>query len=962
MNSYFSKNYRKIEYPKADGMNSGLRNAQLGAIHSISSFFTLNKAKAAIVVMPTGSGKTTVLMMTPYVLESNKVLVITPSKLVRSQVSEEFSTLKILIKVNVFSDRINKPRVFEMKSLYKEDHDNQIENSDVIVATPQVGLSLSRAENIRNKFDLVLIDEAHHVPAKTWTEILENVNEAKHVLFTATPFRMDNKRIRGDFVYNYPLSQAYKDGIFGEIQYIPISNAQNKDYLIAKKAESIFLLDREKGYEHFLMVRASSKDRAKKLQGLYNSETILNLQRIDSSMSSKTVHKIIDQLRSKELDGIICVDMLGEGFDFPNLKIAAIHDPHKSLANTLQFIGRFARTNADNIDVAKFIAMNDEELVIENKALYKSDAIWQEIIIDLSENKINSEEIEKEYIGEFLADNNNQIDPDMDLSLHTIRPNCHAKLYKVTGFDIHGNFPEICNIDYGPFLNSEDNTIVAIGKDYANPKWYTGNNVKDEENILFIVHYQKQTGILFIYSQVKSEFIYDQIVKSFSDSYEKIPKHEMHRVLGNLKEFEIFNSGMQNRFNESGESYRISAGSDVSQAIDPSTGRLYSAGHVFCKATQEEQQVTIGYSSGSKIWSSAYANLKDFVSWCDLNGVKIFNSEMVVKTNTNFDFLSIPKKLEEYPQNIYFADFSGESYTNPSLVYDNTGSKLGIITDLEIKITNIEKDTITTQASIDEIGQSLICDKDGNYLSVEEKILIFEGRQKIGLSSYLSNYPLIFRTTDDVMIQGNEISEGDPKAIVFTNDNIVTIPWKEKFKTDVSIEIRTTETSKIGKSIHETLKELLSENVELDYIIYDHSSGEMADFITIQSKEMEYEVIFYHVKAMSAKNYNSSIGDIYEVVGQAIKSTIWLKTKSIFLQKIRDRRKSDHCKFIKGEYEKFLEDMKKQDKVLRGKIIAVQPSICKNMDMPDKIQEVLAATNYYIRNSGKFKSFEIWGS
>lgn len=44
---------------------------------------------------------------------------------------------------------------------------------------------------------------------------------------------------------------------------------------------------------------------------------------------------------------MICVDMLGEGFDFPNLKIAAIHEPHKSLASTLQFIGRFARTNAE---------------------------------------------------------------------------------------------------------------------------------------------------------------------------------------------------------------------------------------------------------------------------------------------------------------------------------------------------------------------------------------------------------------------------------------------------------------------------------------------------------------------------------------------------------------------------------------------------------------------------------------
>ena len=58
--------------------------------------------------------------------------------------------------------------------------------------------------------------------------------------------------------------------------------------------------------------------------------------------------------------------MLGEGYDFPNLKIAAVHATHKSLASTLQFIGRFARTNAEKIGKAKFIAVNDEELEIEN--------------------------------------------------------------------------------------------------------------------------------------------------------------------------------------------------------------------------------------------------------------------------------------------------------------------------------------------------------------------------------------------------------------------------------------------------------------------------------------------------------------------------------------------------------------------------------------------------------------------
>ena len=963
MNYYFPTNYHKLKYPKQDEKSNGLRNAQLGAIHSISSFFTINQSTAAVIVMPTGSGKTAVIMMSPYILEAKKVLVVTPSKLVRNQVSDEFSTLQTLIRMNVLPANIKKPNVFEMGNLYKEEYDSKIADADVIIATPQVGLSLSHIDNLKNNIDLVLIDEAHHVPAKTWTEILDNFNDAKHILFTATPFRLDKKKIKGSVVYNYPLSQAYKDEIFGEIQYIPIAYDQNKDFLIANKAESIYLLDKEKGYEHFLMVRARSKDRAKELQELYSSETNLNLKRIDSSMSANTINKCVDALRNKELDGIICVDMLGEGFDFPNLKIAAIHDPHKSLANTLQFIGRFARTNAEKIGVAKFIAMNDEELIIENNALYKSDAIWQQVIIDLSENKINREESEKEYINEYIIEKDNSSSVLSDFSLHTLRPNCHAKLYKVEGFNMCGNFPSVCNIKYGPFFNEEDKTIVAIGNGYMNPKWYSGENIKDEENLLYIVHFQAETKILYIYSQVKSEYMYEEIVKAFSRNFEKIPKHEMNRVLGNLREFEIFNSGMQNRFNESGESYRISAGSDVSQAIDPSTGRLYSAGHVFCKAISADQQITIGYSSGSKIWSSTYATLIDYISWCDLNGLKIFNNEMVVKTNTNFDYLPVPKKLITYPKNIFFSDFSGETYANTSLVYDSeTISDLGLVTDIHIKINQVDGEKINLTLSIGEIQQTVTCDTNGNYQTQKEKILVLEGRQKIGLSMYLSNYPLIFRTTDDVMIQGIELSEGDPNAVVFSADNVISIPWKEEYGTNVSLEFKDEKTKKQGKSLQDTLYTILMKNNELDYIIYDHGTGEMADYITVEKKNLEFEVTFYHVKAMKSKKFNSNVNDIYEVIGQSIKSTIWLKNKQTLLSKIKARTQSNHCEFKKGNLNDLVSEMREQDKVLRGKIVAVQPSITNSKSIPSKIQEILAATNYYICNSGKVKSFEIWGS
>ena len=52
---------------------------------------------------------------------------------------------------------------------------------------------------------------------------------------------------------------------------------------------------------------------------------------------------------------MVCVDMLGEGFDLPELKIAAFHDIRKTLAVTLQLAGRFTRKRPD-LGNATFIA------------------------------------------------------------------------------------------------------------------------------------------------------------------------------------------------------------------------------------------------------------------------------------------------------------------------------------------------------------------------------------------------------------------------------------------------------------------------------------------------------------------------------------------------------------------------------------------------------------------------------
>ena len=200
MGNYFEIHYNAIKYPIDSEKSRGLRNAQLGAIHAISSFFTLNKKDAAIVIMPTGSGKTAVLMLTPYLIRKQRVLVVTRSKMVCGQIAEDFSELRTLCVANVFNTSIKKPNVFELEHLYTKEYQKDLEQADVIVATPSCALSLSESDWAKENIDLVEVDEAHHTPAKTWQQILVNLSAATHVLFTATPFRLDRKELSGEIV------------------------------------------------------------------------------------------------------------------------------------------------------------------------------------------------------------------------------------------------------------------------------------------------------------------------------------------------------------------------------------------------------------------------------------------------------------------------------------------------------------------------------------------------------------------------------------------------------------------------------------------------------------------------------------------------------------------------------------------------------------------------------------------
>lgn len=217
---------------------------------------------------------------------------------------------------------------------------------------------------------------------------------------------------------------------------------------------------------------------------------------------------------------------------------------------------------------------------------------------------------------------------------------------------------------------------------------------------------------------------------------------------------------------------------------------------------------------------------------------------------------------------------------------------------------------------LEKFTDTIACTPDGNYVCKHLSIQVKDSRDHLSLVERLNDYPVLFKTTDDAVIEKNEICMGAADSVIFVPDEIFGIDW-DKHQTTIRREFGANTGGK--KSIQTTLNDLLLNDAGYTYILYDHGTGEIADYITVIDNENTIEVGLFHVKAMRGRNFNSDLSDIYEVTQQAVKSTIWLKSRATLLDKIRSRRRSNHCELKKGSFAE-LERTLKQNKLLTTKI------------------------------------------
>lgn len=184
-----------------DATVPGWRPPQRGALGALLGHWAVHQNNPALVAVPTGSGKTAIALAAPYIVGSCRSLVVVPSTQLRDQTVSAFESQEVLRQIGALAGKEN-PKVLEVKGRLTSWRD--CEAADVVVALPQ-SISPDHYDDgskpPADLFDLVIIDEAHHAPARTWRAILDHFDGARKVLLTATPRRRDGKRVPGEIVF-----------------------------------------------------------------------------------------------------------------------------------------------------------------------------------------------------------------------------------------------------------------------------------------------------------------------------------------------------------------------------------------------------------------------------------------------------------------------------------------------------------------------------------------------------------------------------------------------------------------------------------------------------------------------------------------------------------------------------------------------------------------------------------------
>jgi len=325
-----------------------LRSYQLQAI--ASTRIAVMQSDRALLVMPTGSGKTVVFSEICRLAndKGKKVLILVHRRELVTQASDKLT--KAAVKHGIIAAGFDPSR-----------HPVQVASVQTLIR---------RLNSCSFMPDLIIIDEAHHAVAGSWDKIIAHFSDAKIIGVTATPSRLDGRGLGSHFstlVSGPSVAQLTKLGflsqhrVFAPPVIADLSNVKIRagdyanDQLSAAMDRPTITGDAIGHYRRLAdglpaIAFCCSIAHATSVCKSFNASGY-RAKLVTGKMKMKERDEAISGLANGRTQILCSVDVVSEGTDVPAVSAAILLRPTQSEALYLQQVGRILRPQPGKVAI-----------------------------------------------------------------------------------------------------------------------------------------------------------------------------------------------------------------------------------------------------------------------------------------------------------------------------------------------------------------------------------------------------------------------------------------------------------------------------------------------------------------------------------------------------------------------------------------------------------------------------------
>lgn len=474
-----------MQYSTIPEHSGNLRQHQIEAKRKI--FEAWDQYDSVMLQMPTGTGKTYLFVS----LINDLIL----------YYKEQHLELHILVVVHrtELIDQISSSlsRYGISHGIVQGNREQQLWHRVQVASIQSILSARNQWNTIRQKFDYIIVDEAHHSLANTYKQLFETFPKAKKLGVTATPYRLNHETflpLYQHLITSPQISWFIEHGLLSDFEYISIkpdsmmqrmiNNTEisqtgdfaNTDLDITFNQRPI----RAKLFESYKkyawgrkgIIYAINKAHAYNIASLYSSKGVKAVA-LDCDTPKAERQDMIEAFRRGDIQILVNVEIFTEGFDCTDVNFIQLARPTCSLALYLQQVGRGLR-----IEEGK-----DKTIIIDNVGLYNyfglpdADRNWQYYFngheveqVEYERDSYSRQPSDKDIDDRFEEDNEEMVVVRGDKHANGVKPQHKEETKKSLPIEefalcdyylVHGNKE---HFSIYPFVKKRGKRTEDIGK------------------------------------------------------------------------------------------------------------------------------------------------------------------------------------------------------------------------------------------------------------------------------------------------------------------------------------------------------------------------------------------------------------------------------------------------------------------------------------------------------------------